>query len=597
MPESITGSEFVAKYLKNGAIKHVFGIPGHGNAAVIDELIDYAPDIEFIPVKHEQWGGHMADGFFRANRRVPAVVTTSVGPGATNLSTALATAYVDSSTFIALTGEIQTYLFGMGIFQEIERQSAIDYINAMRHFCKRTFLVSSIKQLPRFLVNAHREAVSGRPGPVLIDLPMDVQVEKSEAPIPSPPVELGRIHPDPEAILRAAKLLIEAERPLILIGGGVAMSDAQEELVKLSEFLGAPVASSFRGDAKGGFPEDHELYVFSPGNVGSLVANKLALEADVILAIGITFSDETTSSYVPNVTLNIPPTKLIHMDIDPHEIGKNYQTEVGINSDAKSGITALLNCLIEIAKKEEKKNNDGRGSSSRDYHDSAHYKRVKHLKAIWFAEIEEMRRNAPMGIPNAVKVARGVLPRNAIITLSAGLPQEIFSQLWIAYEPRTFLSSGGYSTMGFAFPAAIGAKLARPDRITVAFEGDGSFLMNNCELLTAVQMKLNVVVVVLNNFGWISIRDLQMRNFAGRIIGTDFKDKSGKVRTPNFEKISSAFGASYLRAENPEEFAKSLASAIRPGEGPVVLEAIVENKFPYSGSKSYGFWDLPSRAK
>src|SRR5579875_1580906 len=461
MPESITGSEFVAKYLKNGAIKHVFGIPGHGNAAVIDELIDYAPDIEFIPVKHEQWGGHMADGFFRANRRVPAVVTTSVGPGATNLSTALATAYVDSSTFIALTGEIQTYLFGMGIFQEIERQSAIDYINAMRHFCKRTFLVSSIKQLPRFLVNAHREAVSGRPGPVLIDLPMDVQVEKSEAPIPSPPVELGRIHPDPEAILRAAKLLIEAERPLILIGGGVAMSDAQEELVKLSEFLGAPVASSFRGDAKGGFPEDHELYVFSPGNVGSLVAN---------------------------VTLNIPPTKLIHMDIDPHEIGKNYQTEVGINSDAKSGITALLNCLIEIAKKEEKKNNDGSGSSSRDYHDSAHYKRVKHLKAIWFAEIEEMRRNAPMGIPNAVKVARGVLPRNAIITLSAGLPQEIFSQLWIAYEPRTFLSSGGYSTMGFAFPAAIGAKLARPDRITVAFEGDGSFLMNNCELLTAVQM-------------------------------------------------------------------------------------------------------------
>jgi len=585
LPESITGSEFIAKYLKKGGIKHVFGIPGHGNAAVIDELLDYSPDIEFIPIKHEQWGGHMADGYFRANRRTPAVVTTSVGPGATNLSTALATAYVDSSTFIALTGEIQTYLFGMGIFQEIERQNAIDYINAMRHFCKRTFLISSIKQLPRFLANAHSEALSGRPGPVLIDLPMEIQVEKTNAKVPDPPVRVGRLHPDPDDVLRAARLLIEAERPLIIIGGGVVMSDAQEELVKLSEFLGAPVASSFRGDAKGGFPEDHELYVFSPGNVGSLVANKLALEADVILAIGITFSDETTSSYAPNVTFNIPPTKLIHLDIDPHEIGKNYPTEVGINSDAKAGTSALLNALSELVK------------DKKDYHNSAHFKHVKRLKEDWLSEIEEMRRATPMGIPNAVKLARGVLPKNAIITLSAGLPQEIFSQLWMAFEPRTFLSSGGYSTMGFAFPAAMGAKLAKPDRVTVAFEGDGSFLMNNQELLTAVQMKLNVVVVVLNNFGWISIRDLQMRNFGGRIVGTDFKDKAGKVRTPDFEKISSAFGATYLRAENPEDLSKSLSSAIRPGDGPVVLEAIIENKFPYAGTKSYGFWDLPARAK
>jgi acetolactate synthase I/II/III large subunit len=583
---NLTGSKFIGEYLKGSGIKHVFGIPGHGNAAIIDELIDYAPDIEFIPVKHEQWGGHMADGYFRANRRVPAVVTTSVGPGATNLSTALATAYVDSSTFIALTGEIQTYFFGMGIFQEIERQNEIDYINAMRHLCKRTFLVSSVRQLPRFLANAHRVALSGRPGPVLIDVPMEIQVEKTDAPVPQPPVELGRLYPDPDTILKAARLLIQAEKPLIVIGGGVVMSEANEELVKLAELMGAPVASSFRGDAKGGFPEDHELYVFSPGNVGSLPANKLTLEADVILGVGITFSDETTSSYAPNATFNIPPTKLIHMDIDPREIGKNYPTEVGINSDAKAGLAALLGALEKLASKDKD-----------DYHNSAHYKRVKRLKEEWFAEIEEMRRATPMGIPNAVKVAREVLPRDAIISVSAGLPQEIFSQLWIAYEPRTFLSSGGFSTMGFAFPAIMGAKLAKPDRTTVAFEGDGSFLMNNQELLTAVQLKLDVVVVVLNNFGWISIRDLQMRNFAGRIIGTDFKDKTGKVRTPNFEKISAAFGATYLRAESPTELSKSLSNAIQSKNGPVVVEAIVENKFPYAGSKSYGFWDLPARAK
>ena len=595
-PENkITGSAFIARYLRGAGIKHVFGIPGHGNAAIIDELLDYSPDIEFVPIKHEQWGGHMADGYFRANRRVPAVVTTSVGPGATNLSTALATAYVDSSTFIALTGEIQTYLFGMGIFQEIERQNAIDYVNAMRHFCKRTFLVTSIRQLPRFLANAHREAISGRPGPVLIDLPMEIQVEQiSEQRVPDPPVTLGRLHPDPEDIARAAHLLIEAQRPLIIIGGGVVMSDAQEELVRLAEFLGAPVATSFRGDAKGGFPEDHDLYVFSPGNVGSPVANRLALEADVILAIGITLSDETTSSYAPNVTLNIPPTKLIHIDIDPREIGKNYPTSVGINSDAKAGMKALVDALIQLASKKERIG---------EYHASAHYARVRSLKEQWLAEIEEMRSATPMGIPAAVKVARAVLPRGAIITLSAGLPQEIFSQLWSAYEPRTFLSSGGYSTMGFAFPAAMGAKLSRPDRVVVAFEGDGSFLMNNAELLTAVQLKLNVVIVVLNNYGWISIRDLQMRNFGGRIIGTDFRDRSGEVRTPNFEKIVTALGAEYKRAETPEALAKSLTESTRPGKegadagGPVVVEAIVENRFPYAGSKSYGFWDLPSRKK
>src|SRR5579872_1336257 len=222
-----TGVKFIAEYFRKAGIKHVFGIPGHGNAAIVDELIDYSPDIEFVPIKHEQWGGHMADGYFRANRKVPAVVTTSVGPGATNLATALATAYVDSSTFIAITGEIQTYLFGMGIFQEIERQNAVDYINAMKHLCKRTYLVTSIKQLPRYLPNAHREAISGRPGPVLIDLPMEIQVEQTSASVPVPPVELGRLFPDPRSISQAAKLLLSAERPLILSGGGVVMSNAQ----------------------------------------------------------------------------------------------------------------------------------------------------------------------------------------------------------------------------------------------------------------------------------------------------------------------------------------------------------------------------------
>ncbi len=209
--------------------------------------------------------------------------------------------------------------------------------------------------------------------------------------------------------------------------------------------------------------------------------------------------------------------------------------------------------------------------------------------------MESLRAATPMGIPNAIKIIRNALPRDAIVTVSAGLPQEIMSQLWISYHPRTFLSSGGYSTMGFAFPAAIGAKLARPSKVVAAIEGDGSFLMNNSELLTASQLKLPVMVIVLNNLGWISIRDLQMRNFGGRIIGTDFRDKDGIVRTPDFEMVSKGFGVEYFRAESPEEISRAISRAMKLEEAPSVIEVMVENEFPKSGTKSYGYWDLPSR--
>ena len=577
-----TGAELVAHFLKKAGIKYVFGIPGHGNASFVDALMEVYPDVTFIPVKHEQWGGHMADGYFRANRKVPAVVTTSVGPGATNLATALATAFVDSSTFIAITGQIQTYLFGMGIFQEIERHHWVDYVNLMRHVTKRAWLITNVRQLPRVLVNAFKEAVTGRPGPVLIDFPMDMQVANIEVDVPDVKDYLpisNRVAPDPEAVRKAVDLLLSAERPLILIGGGVVMSDATEELVKVAEFLGAPVVTSFRGDAKGGFPEDHELYAFSIGNIGSLVGNELAKNADVILAVGVTFSDETTSSYRSGVTLNIPPTKLIHIDIDPHEIGKNYPVAVGIVADAKLALKAIYEELT-------------RRASKRDYKNSPWYLRMKELKEKWLQEIEDLRSKAPMGIPNIVKLTRNVLPRDAIITLSAGLPQEIFSQQWITYYPRTFISSGGFSTMGFALPAAIGAKLASPNNIVVAIEGDGSFLMNNVELSTAVQNNIPITVVILNNYGWISIRDLQIRRYAEHVFATEFM--RGKERyVIDFEKIAKAYGAEYFRAETPEEYVKALSTAIKMNV-PTVVETIVETKFPYSGTIAYGYWDIPS---
>ena len=553
--------------------------------SIFDAARDMSPELQVVTMKHEQWGGHMADGYFRANRKIPAAVTTSVGPGATNLATAFTTAYVDSSTFLALTGQIQTYLFGRGIFQEIERQHWIDYPNAMAHLVKGHWTVTSGEQLPRVMTEALRTALGGRPGPVLVDLPMDVQVEEVGAPVPRLDLYLtrGRIRPDSEKVREAARLLLQAERPVILVGGGVVMSDASIEATKVAEFLGAPALCTFRGDSKGGFPEDHELYAFHPGNIGNAVSNELAKHADVLLAVGVTFSDETTSSYEPGVSFRIPPTKLIHIDIDQHEIGKNYPTAVGIVADAKAALQDLLEAMRSLGRR--------RGRETAPW-----VKRFKELKAKWEEEMERLRRESPMGIPNVVAIMRKNLPKSTIITVSAGLPQEIMSQQWIAYSPMTFLSSGGYSTMGFALPAAIGARLARPKEPVVAVEGDGSFMMNSVELSTAVQLQVPLVVVILNNRGWISIRDLQLRSFEKRTIGTEFLRKDGSPYEVDFEKLVKAYGAGYYLAKTPEELRRGLSDA-KDSALPMVVEAEVEKRFPRSGTSAYGFWDIPSRYK
>jgi len=577
------GAQFIAEFLKKSGVRYLFGIPGHGNVSIFDAARDMAPDLNVVAVKHEQWGGHMADGYFRANRRRPAAVTTSVGPGATNLATAFATAYVDSSTFLAFTGQIQTYLFGRGIFQEVERRHWVDYANAMDHLVKGSWTVTSAAQLPRVMTESFRVALGGRPGPVLVDVPMDVQVEKIDTAVPSVDRHLfgGRLRPDSDKIVEAAKLLLAAERPVVLVGGGVVMSDASEEAVGIAEFLGAPALCTFRGDSKGGFPEDHELYGFHPGNIGNAVSNEVARSADVILAVGVTFSDETTSSYSPGVTFQIPPSKLIHIDIDQHELGKNYPTEIGIVADAKAALQDLMEAMKNLRR---------RGGPRT----SAWLKRFKKLKGNWESEMENMRKESPMGIPNVVAAMRDRFPKSTIVTVSAGLPQEIMSQQWIAYGPRTFISSGGFSTMGFGLPAAIGAKLARPGVPVAAVEGDGSFMMNSVELATAVQLEIPLAVIVLNNRGWVSIRDLQIRSFEKRTVGTEFAKRDGSSYEVDFEKLVKAYGAGYLLASTPAELKKSLDEA-RSSSSPVVVEVEVEKRFPRSGTRAYGFWDIPSR--
>jgi acetolactate synthase I/II/III large subunit len=334
------------------------------------------------------------------------------------------------------------------------------------------------------------------------------------------------------------------------------------------------VVCSFRGDAKGGFPTDHELWGTHPGNVGTAMSNKLTQEADVLFAIGVTFSDETTSSYKRGVTFDIPPTKLIQVDIDSHEIGKNYPVEVGIVSDAAAALEVFLDVLGTLAER-------------KDYKTGPWFKRLGELRRDWDADLKKLWDAAPMGIPSVVRMMSEVLPRDAIVAVSAGLPQEIMSQQWRGAFPGVYLSSGGYSTMGFGLPAAMGAKLARPQNVTLAVEGDGSFLMNSVELSTAVENKIPVVVVILNNYGWVSIRDLQIKGLKRRTFGTEFK------KPVDFEKLVTSYGATYRRAEDPQSFTKSLRDAVR-SRTVAVVDTIVERRFPKDSTKFYGYWDIPT---
>jgi len=304
------------------------------------------------------------------------------------------------------------------------------------------------------------------------------------------------------------------------------------------------------------------------------MSNKLTKEADVLLAIGVTFSDETTSSFIPGVTFDIPPTKVIHVDLDPSEIAKNYPVEVGTVSDARAYLEVLLDVLGTLGQK-------------KDYRSGAWFKHLKELREEWQGDLKKLWSSAPMGIPSVVRMMEDVLPKDSILTVSAGLPQEIFSQQWNSNFPGMFLSPGGYSTMGFGLPAAMGAKLARPGNVVVAAEGDGSFLMNSVELSTAVEYKIPIVVVILNNYGWVSIRDLQIRKLQKRTFGSNFKNN------PDFEKLVTAYGASYRRAEDPQTFRRTLREAVK-SKTVSVVETIVERKFPRDTTNFYGFWDIPT---
>jgi acetolactate synthase I/II/III large subunit len=576
----LTGGEIIAEFLQRRGMPYVIAIPGHGNLALCDAFRG-RQRIKLLPCMQEMAGVHMADGYFRASGR-PLAVFTSIGPGAANTAIGVANAFVDSTPVLVITGSPHTYLRGKGLLQEIERGHDANFARILEPVVKRYWTPSSPAQLPGILRRAFNLMLSGRRGPVLIDLPMDVQAEAAEVEedIGGERAPTGRSAGDPAAIAQAAQLLAGAKRPVIVVGGGVRAAGAEPELLALAELVGAAVVTTLMG--KSSFPEDHPFSAWLGGSKGTTVGNAMTAGADVILAVGMRFADETASSYRHGATFAIPPTKLIHVDVDPAEIGKNYPVAAGIVGDARQVLAAMAEQLRPEL-------------TGRDYRAGAHFKELQRQRKKWLGHVARLQGSArtPVTISRALGEVRAALPADAYVVTSSGNSQAQMLQEFPFTVPGTCISAGGFSAMGFALPAAIGVKLARPERTVVAVVGDGDFMMSMQEMATAMQTGANVLAVVFNNSGWLAIKDLQMAAFGrDHAIGTDFTLPNGKRYTPDLQAAARAFGWKGFKVSRPGAVGPAVKKALRAG-GPALVEVTVNRTYPHSGSPAMGWWDVP----
>ncbi|HEX5040384.1 MAG TPA: thiamine pyrophosphate-binding protein [Candidatus Limnocylindria bacterium] len=570
--QRLTGAQIIAEYLARQGVTHAAGIPGHGVWTLTDALLD-CPQIRTVQVMHEQSAAHLADGFYRASGR-PMLAFTSIGPGATNTVIGMATAYVDSTAVALFTGSPHTYMRGHGLLQELERRHAADNPRIFEPIVKEWWQPSRVDDLPFVLHRAWNAMTTGRPGPILMDVPMDVQAATAEVTLPDPAQREARGRPRPDAtnVERAARLLAEARRPVFVAGGGVITADASEALRQLAERLGAPVVTTWNG--KGAIDETHPLAGQTIGDTGSTIGNALAASADVLLSVGCRFVDWSASSWRAGVTFAIPPTKLIQLDVDEREIGKNYPVAVPLVGDARAGLDDLLAAL-------------GRGEPTTDYGDE-----LAELRRAWEEQVEVKSGSdaAPVTMARAVREVQTATRDDAIVVTGAGLPQGMVKQRWVTRQPRTHITSGGFSTMGFTLPAAIGAQLAKPESQVLAICGDGDFLQTMQELQAAVLAGTPVCTVVLDNSGWISIKGGQEAHF-GRTAVTDFM-RDGQPWSPDFAAIGRAFGVHAESAETPDEVRPAVERALASG-GPSLVHVRVERDLAMAGPDKTGWWDVP----
>ena len=534
--EKVNGARAVIKCLEKEGVDTLFGYPGGQIIPFYNELYD--SDLRHILVRHEQAAAHAADGYARATGKTGVCVSTS-GPGATNLVTGIATAYMDSVPIVALTGQVPKFLIGNDAFQEA------DITGITLPITKHNYLVQDAEEIPRIVKEAFHIASTGRPGPVLIDLPKDIQNVEFDLHYPDK-VELRGYKPtykgNTQQIKRAAEEIAKSCRPIIYAGGGVISSNASAELVELAETILAPVTTTLMGISS--IPTEHPLYVGMLGMHGCKYANYAIQESDLIIAVGARFDDRVTGkleSFAPNA-------RIIHIDVDPAEISKNIKVHVPIVGDAKQVLKSLIKYI----------------------------KRCN--SAEWIEKINHWKKEYPLGyiqmspdviMPQFVIEQIAEACKDAIIVTEVGQHQMWAAQYFKYSTPRTFLTSGGLGTMGYGFPAAMGAKVGRPDKTVINISGDGSFQMNSQELATVVQNDIPVVTVILNNGYLGMVRQWQELFYDRRYSCTCIK---GSV---DFVKLAEAYGALGLRAEKPSEVRPAIEEAVRSGR-PAVVDVIVE---------------------
>jgi acetolactate synthase I/II/III large subunit len=523
------GSKALVKALEREGVEFVFGLPGGANLPIYDALVD--ANFRHVLVRHEQSASHMADGYARIKRKAGVCFATS-GPGATNIITGLATAYADSSPVLAVTGQVAVAMIGKDAFQET------DIIGVANPCTKYSFQPRSARDIPETVKKAFYIAESGRPGPVLIDIPKDVQQASAEMTFPELIKVRGYspiVDPDLSQLGKAAEILLTAQRPIIMSGGGVILSGAFSELQALAELLMAPVVTTFKG--KGSFPENHALAMGPIGMHGHAEANKMILEADCILAVGARFSDRSVGRYDEfGRGMNI-----IHLDVDPAEIGKNKLVDVAVIGDVKSSLRTLLKILSKAIIKKDL--------------DNPWLKRRKELIDYYSETIKDYSRE--LTARKALKKLREILPSESIVTTEVGQCQMWASLHFDVISPGTFFSSTGLGTMGFGFPASIGAKAARPEVFVVDIAGDGSFNMTENSLAVSVLDELPVIVFLMNNYMLGMVAQWQRAFYNRRYMGVH------QHNCPDYVKIAQAYGAEGIKVQSLPELEHAIMSALK----------------------------------
>jgi acetolactate synthase I/II/III large subunit len=578
----LNGGQVIVDYLVREKVPYVFGLCGHGNIGLLDALYERAGDIKTISVHHETVAGFMADVFYRVAGR-PTATFTSCGPGSANLPITLANAFLDSVPFLAITGNVPTGQFNRGAFQELYRHYQADFPSTVRAYCKRVFQPTRGDMVPLAVRQAWKTMVTGRPGPVVLDVPFDIFKEAAAEETPRPEEWNANISSrcgaDPDGVKTAAGMLLSAERPVILVGQGVRYGGASSDLVTLAERLQIPVAASASG--LGAIPHDHPLALGLVSRGGVYHANHATRQADVLLALGVRFDDRTSSSWLPGYSFTIPPTQLIHVDIDPDEIARNYPVALGLMADVR---TFLRQVLAEI-------------DSRKGIADSA-AKRTAWLKAIdgyrkeWDARIAPGFADdaSPINPQRAAHDIDRALPEDAILVSDIGVHHNWLLQFCQPKRPDSLIGSMGFGPMGFGVAGVLGAKLAAPERPCVAVVGDGAFFMHASVLGTAVEYELPVVWVVWNNYAYASIRGLQRGYLGGRELATDFKDpKTGAPYNPDFAAMARSAGIEGVTIDRPGD----LVDAVRAGiasDKPYLIDAIIAADKNPGGA---GVWELP----